>query len=209
MHLSLFNDVYDFTDMFQYIIYYRPEEILGLIQYQWPIIKEKISSHPEIKDKIANIAVPCSGRPELYPLSRTYLPLPELQARFSQYGEHTDDFRFLDLDNTLAPNDLSSWTFLHDYFGVGNSDTLSFYLDVLAVINCDKPVEPRKVFDLYQIIYGKVISSDDVAIGRDLVRSVISHKLVVESQLSVFQILFRRSCASDASYRRGHKMGAL
>ncbi|KAI3334470.1 hypothetical protein F4824DRAFT_468040 [Ustulina deusta] len=180
VHLSLFNDVYDFTDMFQYIIYYRPEEILGLIQYQWPIIKEKISSHPEIKDKIANIAVPCSGRPELYPLSRTYLPLPELQARFSQYGEHTDDFRFLDLDNTLAPNDLSSWTFLHDYFGVGNSDTLSFYLDVLAVINCDKPVEPRKVFDLYQIIYGKVISSDDVAIGRDLVRSFFEdHALVM------------------------------
>ncbi|KAI1418939.1 hypothetical protein F5Y12DRAFT_780524 [Xylaria sp. FL1777] len=179
VHLRLFDDD-GFTDMFQYIIKNRPEEILGLLQDQWPIIKVQISSRPEIKEMIASIAVPCRGRPDLDSLSRTYLPLPELEARFSQYAEHTSGFRFLDFDNTLIPHDLSSWTFLHDYFGVGNSDTLSFYLDILAAIDYDKPVEPQKVFDLYQVIYGKVISSDDVEIGRELVRSFFEdHALVM------------------------------
>ncbi|KAI0430299.1 hypothetical protein F5Y09DRAFT_233056 [Xylaria sp. FL1042] len=171
VHLRLFDDVSGFTDMFQYIINHRPEEILGLLQYQWPIIKEQISNNPAIKEKIANIAVPCHGRPDLYSLSRTYLPFPELKDRFTQYVEHTSGFNFLNFENTLAPEDLSCWMFLHDYFGVGSSDTLSFYLDILAAINCDEPVEPRKVFDLYQIIYGKIISSEDMAVGQELVRS--------------------------------------
>ncbi|KAI1271736.1 hypothetical protein F5Y07DRAFT_382043 [Xylaria sp. FL0933] len=171
VHLRLFDDVHGFTDMFQYIINHRPEEIVGLLQYQWPIIKEQITNHAALRKKIADIAVPCYERPDLYSLSRTYLPLPELRDRFAQYVDLISGFNFLNFENTLAPDDLSSWMFLHDYFGVGNSDTLSFYLDILAAINCDEPVEPRKVFDLYQIIYGKVISSDDVVAGQELVRS--------------------------------------
>lgn len=156
--------------MFQWIISHRPEEILGLLQHQWPIIKDQVICNTEIKEKIANISVPCDGSPDLHPLSRTYLPTPELKSRFSQYVEDTDDFAFLNFDETLAPHDLSAWSFLHDYFGVGKSDTLLFYLDVLASLSRTKVREPRKVFDLYQIIYGKVISWDDVAIGRELVR---------------------------------------
>ncbi|KAI0975554.1 hypothetical protein F4678DRAFT_417638 [Xylaria arbuscula] len=179
VHIRLFDDACGFTDAFQYIINNRPAEILGLLQDQWPIIKDKISSNSAIKEKIANTAVPCDGRPDLCLLSRTYLPLPELKDRTSQYLEGTSGSRFLNFESTLAPNDLSSWMFLHDYFGVGISDTLSFYLDILAAITCDELVQPGKVFDLYQVIYGKVISSDDVPAGRELVRSFFENYALV------------------------------
>ncbi|TGJ87512.1 hypothetical protein E0Z10_g1294 [Xylaria hypoxylon] len=180
VHLRLFEEGNGFTDMFQYIIDNRREDILGLLQYQWPMIKEYISSHSRVRKNIADIEVPCNGGQDFCSLSRTYLPIPELKARFSQYAENESDFRFLNFDNTLAPNELSAWTFLSDYFGVGNSDTLSFYLDVLVTISCDKSAPTGKVFDLYQIIYGKVISSDDVASGREIVRSFFEdHALVM------------------------------
>ncbi|GAW19639.1 hypothetical protein ANO14919_091280 [Xylariales sp. No.14919] len=179
VHLRLFNDVDGFTEMFQYVVDNRREDILGLLQYQWPLIQEYVASHPWTREKIANIEVPFNGGQEFCSLSRTYLPLPELTARFSQYAENEKGFRFLDFGNTLAPDDFSAWTFLNDYFGVGNSDTLSFYLDVLVTISVDKSAPVRKVFDLYQIIYGKVISSDDVASERGTIRSFFEDNALV------------------------------
>ncbi|KAF2965913.1 hypothetical protein GQX73_g7664 [Xylaria multiplex] len=178
VHLKLF-DGDGFTDIFQYIIDNRREDILGLIQYQWPMIQEYISGRPSIKKHIADIEVPCNGGQDFCSLSRTYLPLPELKARFSQYAKDESDFRFLNFDNTLAPDDLSAWAFLSDHFGVGNSDTLSFYLDLLVTASCDKSASTRKVFDLYQIIYGKVISSDDVENGRGIVKSFFEDNALV------------------------------
>ncbi|KAJ3567402.1 hypothetical protein NPX13_g6776 [Xylaria arbuscula] len=178
-HLRLFNDASELTDMFQWIINYRPEEILGLLQHQWPRIKDQVIHNAELKEKIANISVPCDGSPNLHLLSRSYLPTPELKSRFAQYVDDTDGFAFLNFDDTLAPHDLSAWSFLHDYFGVGKSDTLLFYLDVLDSVSRSKLKEPRKVFDLYQIIYGKVISWDDVAIGRELARSYFQDNALV------------------------------
>ncbi|TRX99076.1 hypothetical protein FHL15_000418 [Xylaria flabelliformis] len=175
VQLRLYMDGEDFTDEFHHIIYHREGEILGLLQKRWPVIEEHISNHPLLRDQIANriyFRLPCYGGTKLWRLNQTYLPLSNLKTRFSQYAE--DDtkeyFPFLDIQGTIAPDDFSAWKFLRDNFGVGNSDTLRFYLDVLSVIKGDS-TPYQKVFELYQVIQEKVISSDNVVAARELVRS--------------------------------------
>ncbi|KAI0189712.1 hypothetical protein EV127DRAFT_495663 [Xylaria flabelliformis] len=155
---------------------------LGLLLDQWPIIKEQLPYQSWIIEEISNfyVRLPYYSGTKLWQLSKTYFPFPELEALFLQYAGDTTNkyFPFLDFQDTLAPDDLSAWTFLHEHFGVGSSDTLRFYLDILSFINCDSTPE-HKVLQLYQTIHEKVISSNDVANATRLVRSYFQDSCLI------------------------------
>ncbi|KAI0447658.1 hypothetical protein F4803DRAFT_573525 [Xylaria telfairii] len=194
-HPRLFDDHEGFTDIFRYIIKYRETEILGLLQYQWPIIEGYVSNRRTIQNMIANIHVPLPyhNNRRGWQLKKTYLPLPELKVRFSQYAGdvRSNNFPFLDFRDTLAPNDLSEWAFLQVYFGVGNSDNLRFYLDVLSTIKC-RSTPYKKVFDLYRVIHEKASTSDSVPNARKLVRSYFEEFCLI--LLPATEDLWGRGC---------------
>ncbi|KAI3323331.1 hypothetical protein HD806DRAFT_544090 [Xylariaceae sp. AK1471] len=166
-----------FTDIFRYIMNYRKEEFLGLLQNYWPVISTDISSRLSLREEIADCLVPCGGGHMR--LSQTYLPLPDLTECCSRFiGKDLTSFPFLNFENTLAPNDLSDWTFLHDNFDVGISDDVSFYFRILENIeDADRrggygQCVPKKVFDLYEAFFVKIVAMDDIEPSRDAVRSI-------------------------------------
>ncbi|KAI0965426.1 hypothetical protein F4678DRAFT_485348 [Xylaria arbuscula] len=95
-----------------------------------------------------------------------------------------DLFPFLEFSDTTALNDdLSAWTFLCDYFEVGDSKDSLFYLNVLETIaeadrqgNCGESVA-TKAFDLYKLLYDEVSTSatTDKQAVRDQIRLAFSY----------------------------------
>ncbi|KAI0502924.1 hypothetical protein F5B22DRAFT_652616 [Xylaria bambusicola] len=102
------------TSTFRSIISHRKNNLLAVLQCCWPDIDKTIRQYPSLINEISHTLVPCGDR--CIELSSTHLPLPDLVATCSVYLENVNSFPFLDLSNTLAPNDLSAWTFLSDIF---------------------------------------------------------------------------------------------
>ncbi|KAI1499875.1 hypothetical protein F5X99DRAFT_388501 [Biscogniauxia marginata] len=161
------------TDLFRYIIDYRTDALLGVLQDYWNVLNPAISGNRSIKNDIETILIPYGGK-ESTRLSSAYLPIPYLKSRCLQYIDDVSLFPFLDLTNTLAPDDLNAWEFLHDVFGVGKSDDLNFYLDILQIlkqhsVGSDESRRQR-IFDLYRQIYTKIINTDESTKSQDLAR---------------------------------------
>ncbi|KAK9413585.1 putative Protein NO VEIN C-terminal domain-containing protein [Seiridium unicorne] len=167
------------TDLFRHIIEHDSNNIPGILQYYWKDIGKELEQSEEMVDELRRVVLNTKGYSAQ--LGGTFLPLPELKARASEYlGEaNTDEFPFLDLSNTLEPEDLSKWNFLHDKFGVGKQDNVEFYLDILSVLANQYPHPDsemsKKVYMLYETIYRKSRESLDPIVRQDLQEVVLSY----------------------------------
>lgn len=158
-HLKLMDDNGP-TSILQQLMSLRSDKFLGILHYHWSEIRSVIKKYPSLVAEIANTLVPCGGR--LVELSNTYLPFPKLVISSYAFLEIPSSFPFLDLSNTLAPTDLSAWDFLSEYFGVSDSRSEIFYLDILQTIARDDyegkygEAAPARAFGLYEIIYKEI-----------------------------------------------------
>ncbi|KAI3326722.1 hypothetical protein HD806DRAFT_551833 [Xylariaceae sp. AK1471] len=163
-HIRVIDDD-KFTVIFDYIMKFRTDEVPGFLQYYWPSIGKDICKRPSLKEQIADHNVSSNGWTRRF--RQTYLPLPSLTSCCSRYLDDITSFPFLGFENTLAPNDLSAWTFLQENFGVGALDDIPFYMEILSGMSeADCNLEygqsvPMKVFDLYKTLYGKIVAMDD------------------------------------------------
>ncbi|ETS73697.1 hypothetical protein PFICI_14643 [Pestalotiopsis fici W106-1] len=153
------------TDMFRHIIEHNSGKLLGILGHYWNDIKNEVQQCQEIRDELSRVVLTMKGCTAQ--LKNSFLPMPELKARAIEYlGEAgTDEFPFLDLSDTLEPDDLSKWTFLNGTFGVRTRDDVEFYLAILSVLATRYPKPDmeisKKVYMLYETIYRKSRDSPD------------------------------------------------
>ncbi|ORY68490.1 uncharacterized protein BCR38DRAFT_521547 [Pseudomassariella vexata] len=199
------------TSVCRYVMEHRPEEFLGLLQFHWASIQQDVMASDSIRDEIAKTKVPC-GNGEFEKLSNTYLPISDLEERCEEY-QIADDFPFLSFDDTLCPDDLSAWDFLHTAFGVGKHDDLGFYLEMLEHVArrdselvelnlAEQLVDQDEVNDLYKMIY----SMSQVRTGRETHQETIRAKfekgsllLLPSKDLHTSAWVSPSSCRWDAS----------
>lgn len=164
------------TDLFRYLIEHRNGDVLGILQAHWEDIADAIQKHKDLGDEIGKIELRWGNSHS--PISGCFLPVPELKTRALEYlnSDAVDSFPFLDLSNTLEPDDLSKWAFSHDAFGVGKHENIRFYLQVLSTLGAIASTtseQAMKVFSLYEAIYRKSRESLDMKVRESQAKEIL------------------------------------
>ncbi|KAG7413911.1 hypothetical protein Forpe1208_v008084 [Fusarium oxysporum f. sp. rapae] len=157
----------ELSSAFRYIEQHRPECFLGALQRVWDVERTKVMESADIMRELRQVEVVCKGRDEFAlsePLSTTYLPLPELEGKYSRYAED-EGFVFLDLGEPITSSTYrSKWGFLVDDLGVGCTDDLQFYLAILRTIRYSNAAagvrRNTRVLDLYEVIHARCREAD-------------------------------------------------
>ncbi|RGP70137.1 hypothetical protein FSPOR_4249 [Fusarium sporotrichioides] len=169
------------SSAFRYIEEHRPDRLLGALSRAWNVEKTNAIPSGQLIDELRDMEVPCKGQGEfssLEPLSTTYLPLPELEGKYARYAED-EDFSFLDLGEPITSSTYTvKWDFLVEYLGVGHTDDLCFYLDILTAIrygNAAAAVRRNsRILDLYEVIYTRCREADGFLDAYAEARTVIN-----------------------------------
>lgn len=152
----------ELSQAFTYIMKYRPEMVLGAIQFGWPHYKEKLTRTAE--DLLSDAEVLCEDRSKV-PLCETFLPAPLLKMRITKFLTGDETFPFLQLPQPPKDESCQEWAFLTK-FGVGMSDNLDFYLMMMDSILDANPLvrsvsDPLRIFQLYEAIQSQCWGSEE------------------------------------------------
>ncbi|KAF9772494.1 hypothetical protein IL306_009798 [Fusarium sp. DS 682] len=172
----------ELSSAFRYVEQHRPECVLGALQRSWDLEKQEILACPDIVRELRQTEVACKSRDEfslLEPLSTTYLPLPELEAKYSRYAED-EDFVFLELGEAITSSSYrAKWGFLVDDLGVGYTDDLQFYLSILGTIRYSNIAagvrRNTRILDLYEVIHTRCREADSFLDAQAKARQAINN----------------------------------
>lgn len=135
------------SNLFQHIVQYHKDKIIGTLNAHWSNYKNLMSE--EIVQVLRETTVPCENLTET-PLERAYLPVPDLKELARDLGVN-DALPFVKLPSELKDEHPGQWVFLHR-FGLGHEANLDFYLDTLTELvdnNCDSSTKAKA--DLFKV----------------------------------------------------------
>jgi hypothetical protein len=153
----------------EYVAEFRPEKLLGLLQYLWSSEGGIISRNDDLKGYIRETDATCLCGTELpgeCQLDQTYLPLPSLLEQCARFMKPNENFPFLKLLGTLSVEQLSSnWIFLHTELGVKKDENVEFLLDILKWLKEANPEassieDHERICRLYGAIYAKYLGAE-------------------------------------------------
>jgi hypothetical protein len=117
------------SDEVLYVCNSHPDKVVGMLKRHW-------SGSPPVSDIEGLAAISNKSVPTLAgyfrPLRETYLPLPDLIQRASEFGVNRS-FGFLKMPRELTDESISAWRFLNQ-LSVGIEPDLGFYLSILREI---------------------------------------------------------------------------
>jgi hypothetical protein len=117
------------SDEVLYVCDSHPDKVVGMLKRHW-------SGSPPVSDIEGLAAISKRFVPTLagylHPLQETYLPLPDLIRRASEFGVN-ESFSFLKMPLELTDESISTWRFLNQLH-VGIEPGLGFYLSILRKI---------------------------------------------------------------------------
>ncbi|KAK4166977.1 hypothetical protein QBC43DRAFT_298156 [Cladorrhinum sp. PSN259] len=163
------DDKLSLSDEFLEVAEHHPEKLIGLLRHLWPYESSKILSSKDIREQLSNIEVLCEGD-KMRPLSQTIIPAPQLKkiaARFCcELGQIC---AFLKLETETTEKNIGSWSFL-DNFLVILDDGIRFYLSILGSMPMGILKKPSRTLELYKLVHGKCVASDDSEGAKKLIR---------------------------------------
>lgn len=140
-------DTAGLSEEFRYIIRYRNDKLVGLLQRYWPVYEPQISA---VCDEFKKCEVPTEYGGALA-LQDTYIPLPRLRRLNDEL--RLKSMPFIRLPGAIRDQDEEKWIFLKR-FGVQFTDDLNFYLIAimeLSTCNIDSiHLFEEPVFRAYQ-----------------------------------------------------------
>lgn len=152
--LTVSKDPSQLSKIFLFLLEKHPEEMLGTLKAYWSAYWFSVEVYPGLKQTISNMTV--SSNIGKRKLSRTFLPLKELEARCSEFLE-PQVFPFLTLNDA---SNIEEWDFLK-IFDVGVGNNLEFSLEILRRY---KESETTFSYKIYEEIQRKIwVSSDQNA----------------------------------------------
>jgi hypothetical protein len=155
------------SSTFRYIEEHRADRLLGALQRVWEIEKARVLGSSGLMSELRDMEVLCKGADDFSlsePLSTTYLPLPDLEKKYSRYAED-EEFPFLDLGEAITSDTYRvKWGFLADHLGVGHTDDLRFYLSILKTIRYSNAAagvrRNSRILALYEVIHARCREAD-------------------------------------------------
>jgi hypothetical protein len=143
-----------------------PDKFVGFLSYCWEIEGEELEESSTLLSQLKGFEVSCQDSCSVEKLSKTYLPLPELQQQCQRYlpRDCCSSFPFLELGKPVEQGGYQAeWGFLVKNLGVGVNQDLEFVLRILLCWVNDKYIEatddPLKIVGLLSIIHGKYSES--------------------------------------------------
>lgn len=154
----------------QYIAEFHPQKFLGFLRHLWPVEGELVIAETNVLWKLSQTKVLCMSGDKTR-LSKSYLPLPELQNVRRRFMEG-EDFPFIQLPVSTDDIDvLSQWSFLTNHLGVGFKDDLKFRLRLVRCIreSTEDPLTTQmaiRLADLYLYIEASCMESQNSQLRR-------------------------------------------
>lgn len=162
------------SDTFKYVADYRPEKLLGLLQYLWEYEGQNIRRTSGIAGELGLLPAGqlCTerGHPSECKLIDCYLPLPCLQRQCARYMEEGENFPFLKLPGATSTKQIEDkWGFLHSVLQVRMATDERFFQDILRRIQYCNPEglslnRIRRLVDLYLAIEAKIVGDLEKAV---------------------------------------------
>jgi hypothetical protein len=150
-----------------YIMGHLPQYLLGVLESDW----FNYLKSDEWDARIKAIQVPILNSTESKTLEKTFLPLPKLKAIVDSL-ELGQSFGFLKELDGLADVQVVKWRFL-EYFGVGTTDDVSFWIALLKHARTMDRAEKHQVFKIYSRLQ-TFIDTNDVTLIQYVISLLLS-----------------------------------
>lgn len=148
------------SKLFQFIVNYRNDKRLGVLNAHWTLSKDLVND--KIVTVLSQAGAPCEGSTER-PLEDAYLPCPELLKIDGKLGV-SRLLLFVVLPPELKDRPSEEWDFLKKY-GIRSEANLDFYLDVLFNLvhkQCPLNSEDRNILlKVYHLVEKHSKGADD------------------------------------------------
>ncbi|KAK4077822.1 uncharacterized protein Triagg1_3516 [Trichoderma aggressivum f. europaeum] len=188
-----------------YVAGHHANKFLGFLNYTWGQESKAIKSSLALTMQLKEIKVLCQGG-QMVSLKDTWLPLLELQKEWEKFSSRPETFPFLKLDRELTRDSYANdWGFLVSSLGVSAQDDLAFYLKILLRIMTRKDTRdiynPYRIFEVYNVIYGKYIAapSDEIGARIRFLFNVNRLIYVPSSKYQNFNLTFPKDCVWEGS----------
>jgi hypothetical protein len=150
-----------------YIMGHLPQYLLGVLESDW----FNYLKSDEWDARIKAIQVPILNSTESKTLEKTFLPLPKLKEIVDSL-ELGQSFGFLKELDGLADVQVVKWRFL-EYFGVGTTDDVSFWIALLKHARTMDRAEKHQVFKIYSRLQ-TFIDTNDVTLIQYVISLLLS-----------------------------------
>ncbi|KAM5382550.1 hypothetical protein ACJZ2D_002554 [Fusarium nematophilum] len=172
----------DLSEACYYVSQHRPEKFLGFLSHHWHEGRLAIMLFPLLREKLRSLMVLCQGG-QMFPLSDIYLPLPDLQAQCSRFLRGNENFPFLQLEESIERSTYTDpWGPVANCLGLGVEDDLDFYLKILQTVaraEAEEVEDVPRIFELYNVIYGKYLQSADKSVFKKKIRSLFDTTFMI------------------------------
>ncbi|KAF4973458.1 hypothetical protein FZEAL_9332 [Fusarium zealandicum] len=159
------------SDACHYVARYQAYKFLAFLSYHWRQEGKPIEENLALQLELQELDVLYQDG-TMTRLGSGYMPLPELQYQCSRFLRNGEDSLLLHLEAPVQRSTYGKrWGFLVEWLGVGIDEDLDFYLSLLEKMDPVEGIEGcKEIFELYSVIYGKLLHSSTKEKDKEKVR---------------------------------------